>query len=499
MSGPPETEDKPDPKDTDTETAEGQTEPSEDGAHDEQGAQDSVDPTHQTRDEEAGREPDFEDEDPGLIDAEVGSDTDQSREDDSAAALSAALAAAPLVSSGAAPTEPDEPAVAQSSAPAEPDHSEEAEPAGGRSLAARVLTWLVLLIAGGGLALWGAPRVAENLPRGFGPVKTWLLPGETQSQQRIAALEQDLSARIDALQPGIDADAAQAAVDAGVADLETRLSDRIEALSDQVAAADGASIEARLAQLETQLEGLAAQIDGLAGLSVEGVDGEQVSGFAATVEGLRAELNNLAEEQGAQSQRIDDVEVAVQRRIAAAEDEVATVTAEAEVAKSSALALAALSNIEAALNSGETYDAALAQFRANSDTEPPAGLADQAAAGVASLGSLRAGFADAAHDALRAEIRSQTDAGLGGRLAAFVEAQVATRSLTPQEGNTADAILSRAEDALRRDNLAGAVDELAALSPVAQEAMQHWLDTARARVAAVTGYREIAAVTGAGN
>ena len=122
-----------------------------------------------------------------------------------------------------------------------------------------------------------------------------------------------------------------------------------------------------------------------------------------------------------------------------------------------------------------------------------------AATGVTPLGTLRESFADAAHDAIRASIRAKDESSVGGRLASFIEAQVASRSLTPQQGDSTDAILSRAEDALRRDNLAAAVSELESLSEPARAAMQDWISRAEARVAARSALTSMSSALTAGN
>ncbi|NNU79260.1 hypothetical protein HMH01_02310 [Halovulum dunhuangense] len=415
-------------------------------------------------------------------------DDDADAAEERRAALDAALAASPLVASGAAPASA-EPAPAGGGARDQDahDHDEESH----RSLASKALTGLILLLVGGALALWAGPRVAPHLPSGLGAVKAWLMPGEAMSVQRIAEVEAALSARIDGIAAGIDADTAAAQAEAAAAAVEARLEERLAALADQVAAADSASIESRLATVEGRLEGLAAEL-----ASVEtGAAAPAALGEAdlAVIEGLRAELGALADRQGAISQRIDDVEAAVARRLSEAEAEVAAAEEAATTVRSAALSEAALTAMRAALGSGEPYAEALASFEENSGAAVPEGLRASAEGGVATLGTLRTAFADAAHQAIRAVIRAEGGSGLAGRFGAFLEAQVATRSLTPQEGSDADAILSRAEDALRRDNLTAALDELGALPEPALAAMEGWIARAEARLAAQAGLAELSA------
>ena len=64
----------------------------------------------------------------------------------------------------------------------------------------------------------------------------------------------------------------------------------------------------------------------------------------------------------------------------------------------------------------------------------PEGLTAAAASGVPTLAQLRDSFPDAAHAAIRASIVASAGDGVLARSRAFLQAQVASRSLTPQAG-----------------------------------------------------------------
>ena len=64
---------------------------------------------------------------------------------------------------------------------------------------------------------------------------------------------------------------------------------------------------------------------------------------------------------------------------------------------------------------------------------------------------------------------------------AFLRTQMQARSLTPQEGSTPDAVLSRAEAALGGGDVAATLAELDALPAEGRAAMQGWIDEARIR------------------
>ena len=70
--------------------------------------------------------------------------------------------------------------------------------------------------------------------------------------------------------------------------------------------------------------------------------------------------------------------------------------------------------------------------------------------------------------------------GVLARSRAFLAAQVASRSLTPQTGTGTDAVLSRMEDRLRHDDLKGVLAEAEQLPSEAAAAMSGWLDAGAA-------------------
>ena len=106
---------------------------------------------------------------------------------------------------------------------------------------------------------------------------------------------------------------------------------------------------------------------------------------------------------------------------------------------------------------------------------------------------LQQSFADAARAALaNAETVSQ-DASAGERFTAFLKQRTNARSLTPQEGDGADAILSRAEAMMKQGDLTAALSELDALGDGPKAAMQTWLDQAQTREAALAAAEQLTA------
>lgn len=362
----------------------------------------------------------------------------------------------------------------------------------GGSLASKILTGLVLLIAGAGIALWGGPKIAPSLPAGLGTLKTFLMPGESTAQQEIAQLREEFEQYSPEMPEGITQADIDQAIEARLAAQETSVTAQITDLKDQLAAVDGASVKGRLVAIENRLEGIVEQLESLGSLA-ETADGlsedtvAQLGRFTSVVEGLRAELADLATRDGALTQRIDEVEAKATRRIGEAETAVETAMNEADTAQKNAAVENSLTAIEAALITGDTsYRAALNKLESAISFEIPAVLTENADAGIPTLARLRAQFSDTAHAAIRADIEADANSGTIGRVNAFLGSQFASRSLTPQEGPGTDAVLSRAEDALRRDDLSVALTELSALPDSAVSAMSGWIADANARLQTTT-------------
>lgn len=271
--------------------------------------------------------------------------------------------------------------------------------------------------------------------------------------------------------------------------LEARLSDQeaaIEALQNAEApipeAPDLSAIEGSLESLRSDLSGLSERLSELESrprsTPTEGGEAPLPSDLAADLEQMRQAVEAQSAEVSAQQQEIADL-------IANARDaEAATAEAAREAAAREALA-----GIRAALGSGSAFAEEIAALKESGLSDLPEGLLAPAESGAVTLSSLQTRFPEVAREALaaaRAEAPAEEEAGIG----AFLRRQLGARSVTPREGNSPDAILSRAEDLLRNGALSEALSELEALPESAREAMAGWLSEARtladARAAAET-------------
>jgi hypothetical protein len=259
-----------------------------------------------------------------------------------------------------------------------------------------------------------------------------------------------------------------------------------------------------LSQTENPLAGDVGRIDESAAKALEVAEGAQ-AGLEALQQQLasfEAKLANL-ESRPVASSTVDStvidslntdmaamrVEIAAQKATAeaAAADLAKAVDlarAEAEAKAQTLVLQAAAGQVKAALQSGAPYAEPLAQLAAAGLTTP-APLPDLAETGVPTIASLTIAFGDPARAALDASRRADTGQSVTERLGSFLQTQTGARSLTPQEGDDPDAVLSRIEAALRAADLPAALTLIAALPAPAQAEMADWVGQAQSRVAAL--------------
>ncbi|MEP2717498.1 MAG: hypothetical protein ABJP42_13320, partial [Pseudophaeobacter sp.] len=73
-----------------------------------------------------------------------------------------------------------------------------------------------------------------------------------------------------------------------------------------------------------------------------------------------------------------------------------------------------------------------------------------------------------------------------------VNRHLGARSVTPQEGDDPDAVLSRAEAALQSGDVTTALSEIEALPEAAQTAFADWQSAAQTRLAALAAVDQLA-------
>ncbi|MFT6076468.1 MAG: hypothetical protein ACJAZ1_003401 [Yoonia sp.] len=241
----------------------------------------------------------------------------------------------------------------------------------------------------------------------------------------------------------------------------------IDGLEQRVAnlpAPDLSGVEAAFANLTARLEALEARPATVAAPSGD------MSAVNADMEALRAQIAEMTN--------------AAQAELSDARATANAIEENASAAARRAAGRAALSRIQTALESGAPIGAALGDLEnATGNAAPEALIASQD--GVTTLASLQEKFPEAARVAL-ATARSEGVAGEESTgLGAFLRNQFDVRSTSPREGTDADAVLSRAEAAVRTGRLSDALAEISALPEVSRAAMSDWLTQSEARASAV--------------
>jgi hypothetical protein len=305
---------------------------------------------------------------------------------------------------------------------------------------------------------------------GFGVAK-YVFP-DTGSADAVAALQTQLDAQATTdtkLQSDIAKLAERPLPDATLADRIAALEAAVTAVPDTIA------LEARLATLEDRLTAIEA-----ASAGGEGAPAAALAAMSRELTGLKAALEAQKGAGSALTAGIEAASAAAQARLDAA-----------EAAANSAAKQAALSHIRAAFESGAPLGPALEGLKSLGAAIPET-LAS-ATEGLPSLLSLQDGFAEPARAALDASIRADMGEGWTDRLSAFLRSQSGARSLTPREGTDPDAVLSRAEAALRDGQIKAALAELAGLPPAGAEAMAPWVADATRRLDAEQAIADLSA------
>jgi len=295
---------------------------------------------------------------------------------------------------------------------------------------------------------------------------------------------------------------------AGQTDALTALTERTGAIEAQIAALPDApepvdlspisalieTADTRIAANGQSLQGLADRVAYLETLPLGTGDGaDNSAAIAAAVAQMQAALQEQSTELAAQQAENAALGAEIQDIAAAAETRIAAAEARAEARVGGATAQAALGQLQIAVATGAPFAGALADVAAGSGVAVPDALQAAASTGVPTLDDLQSTFPAAARAALPIAIRETAGQGAMDRVTAFLQSQVGGRSLEPQEGDSPDAILSRAEAALQSGDVTVALAEITALPAPAQETLAEWVADAGQRIAATDAMADFAA------
>jgi len=258
--------------------------------------------------------------------------------------------------------------------------------------------------------------------------------------------------------------------------LEDKLADLAErpddtGLADSIAAVEG-SVSELTGRIDTDLAALDERL-----IVVERQPSADGTLQETAIAAFEADITELRDQISAQQDELRGL-LSETRQEAEAIETSAIASAKAAMARTS------LAVIQGSLESGAPLGAALTDLEGSLETALPDALTN-ARDGVTTLASLQESFPAAARDALataRSEGASGEDAGgLGG----FLRNQFDVRSVEPQEGDSVDAVLSRAEAALKEGRLNDTLAEMAALPEVARAPLTDWTAQAEQRAAAL--------------
>ncbi len=272
----------------------------------------------------------------------------------------------------------------------------------------------------------------------------------------------------------------------GLGNRVTRLEDSLKALAKTAreggSVADAAALAEQVTEAEQRLQ---ARIDTALA--------EREAANKAALETARGEIASLKEtvtELVASALTAGDADVELEldghdARLAKLEAALAEVAAQGTAGPRSAAAAIAFANLRAAVNAGRSYAAELvAMEAAQADHADLMALAANADKGIPTVAELTRSFR-AAREASLAAVSPPADASILEGLLLSVTSAVKIRRIDgANTGDDAEAVLARAETALKQGALAEAVKEIETLSGPPRQAMEQWLGEARARISA---------------
>ncbi len=313
----------------------------------------------------------------------------------------------------------------------------------------RAVIWPVV---GGVVAALAGFGLAQVVPNGWPMGQTTTLETQLAAEiTQVKALKSqvlELAQRLDAAQTLADRVAKLEAAPAPVA-----------------TAPDLSALETRIASLETR--------------PASGGDPAAVAQLRAEIEVLKANGAGIVS---------PEVQAGLDAKVKDTEAKLSAIEESAKTSAAATMAHAALGQIAAALDSGAPYPAALAELQGMA---LPAVLTDHAASGLPTLQGLQAAFPDVARAALDAALRANMGQSWSERVANFLRTQTGARTLAPREGTDPDAVLSRAEAATAKGDLATALKEIAALPAEGLAAMGDWQARAQLRLDAATAIKTL--------
>lgn len=211
----------------------------------------------------------------------------------------------------------------------------------------------------------------------------------------------------------------------------------------------------------------------------------QVQPLADQIAGLESRLTSVEAAPVADAVVSPEATAAYERQLAQMQELLNSEIARLEQTKSEALAKEANAQAASAktrlmdlVDAGDPFASALAE----TGLTVPDTVNAAAQTGVPSVTELQDSYPEAARAALLAASHAAYDAGEQSWLRTALQTQLGLRSTAPKEGEDADAILSRAEQSVRKGQFAEAIAALDALPEAGRAEMEPWIAQAKSRV-----------------
>ena len=238
-------------------------------------------------------------------------------------------------------------------------------------------------------------------------------------------------------------------------------------------------LAASIAEIATKLDAIDTRIAAVEALPLGGE-----ATVASITQSVQTQSDALRAELAEQEARIQSIASATADQLQQARDAAAADEAAAAEAEKAAMQRVAIARVQTALEAGTPFADALPDLESVLGVSIPAGLAAPATEGVATLVTLQDDFPAAARAALDAARRAGVAGETGGTVGGFMSNLFNVRSVAPREGTDVDAILSRAEAAVRDGRVADAIAELDGLPEQAAVQTAAWRELAETRLAA---------------
>ena len=267
----------------------------------------------------------------------------------------------------------------------------------------------------------------------------------------------------------------------------------LEALKDAIAK-NLENLTDRLGLTETQLQNAVAELEAIkskltdnleiTGGNLDDAAMNLITRYGSEIDALKARIDEQVRANADLAKKLQQVANTASTQLIEARDKAASLANSAVNTVKNADISVAMTRLQAAVDTGKAYTDLLVQIAKDAAVDIPDALLNPSHDGVSPLLKLQQDFPEAARKGLKASIKASAGDGISSKFVAFVQAQVGARSLEEKPGDDPDAILSRAQGALNRGELAAAVGLVRQLPVEGINAMSDWLAPAEMRLEA---------------